>query len=756
MEAIKKVIKQINNLEETIKKYTDKELKNKTMEFKQQLKNGKNLDDILPEAFAVVREATKRITGKRLYDVQLMGGYILNQGRIAEIKAGEGKTLIQGLPAYLNALEGKGVHVITTNEYLSKRDFQEVGQILEFLGITVGLIQQNMNTKDRKQAYQKDVTYGANTEFGFDYLRDNIAYNTEDIVQRGLNYVIIDEADSILLDEAQTPMIISKKNLKTDPYPYVKANSFVRRLKGIQILKEEPKNRKQLEEIEKYDYVEDETYKTVELTQKGIKKAEEEYQVTNFYDGKNANIINEVRQALRANFILKKDVDYIVQDEKIQLIDKFTGRIMHGKKYTRGLHEAIEAKEHLPIEESSQLVATITTQNYFNMYKKMAGMTGTAKASEKEFNEIYKLDVVQVPTNKKSQRIDKKDKIFFTEEEKYNAVIEEIKISQKKGQPVLIGTTSIEKSEKLSEKLKKVNIEHQVLNAKNHELEAQIVEKAGIPYKVTIATNMAGRGTNIVLGGTTKDTKERKKVIEAGGLKVIGTEKHESKRIDEQLRGRSGRQGEVGESIFYLSYEDELMKIYAHKKNKEEIRKAQKRAENRNYTIRKRLVQYDEILNKHRETIYTDRKKILYNNTEEIIKKFISYFCDKIIIDNTEKAKAFLKEISKNENMIITRGNIEQIKEKIVERYQKKRIEIGEEEFSKKEKRKLLLIIDNNWSDHLEIMEELKENMELRAYGRHNPVEEYQKEGKKELDRLVDKIKMNMISQLLFECNYYE
>ena len=756
MEAIKKVIKQINYLEQTTKKYTDNELKQKTIDFKEQLKNGKDVEEIIPEAFAVVREATRRITGKRLYDVQLMGGYILNQGRIAEIKAGEGKTLIQGLPAYLNALEGKGVHVITTNEYLSKRDFNEVGKILEFLGISVGFIHQNMNTRERKQAYQKDVTYGSNTEFGFDYLRDNIAYNSDDVVQRGLNYVIIDEADSILLDEAQTPMIISKKNLKTDPYPYVKANSFVRRLKGITILKEEPKNRRQLEEIEKYDYVEDETYKTVELTQKGIKKAEEEYKIENFYDSKNANIINEIRQALRANVILKKDVDYIVQDDKIQLIDKFTGRIMYGKKYTRGLHEAIEAKEHLTIEESSQLVASITTQNYFKMYKKMSGMTGTAKSSEKEFNEIYKIDVVQIPTNKKSQRVDRKDKVFLTEEEKYNAVIEEIKISKKKGQPVLIGTTSIEKSEILSEKLKKENIEHQVLNAKNHELEAQIVEKAGMPYKVTIATNMAGRGTNILLGGTTENTKERKQEIEAGGLKVIGTEKHESKRIDEQLRGRSGRQGEVGESVFYLSYEDELMKIYAHKKNKEEIRKAQKRAENRNYTIRKRLVQYDEVLNKHRDIIYADRKAILYNDTEKIIEKFVSYFCDKIIKDTTEKAKAFVKEIGKNEKIVISEENIQTVKDKILERYNHKRIEIGQDEFSKKEKRKFLKIIDNNWSDHLEIMEELKENMELRVYGRHDPIEEYQKEGKIELERLVDKIKMNMICQLLFECDYYE
>ena len=518
----------------------------------------------------------------------------------------------------------------------------------------------------------------------------------------------------------------------------------------------EAKNKKQLEEIEKYDYVEDETYKTVELTQKGIKKAEEEYQTSNFYDSKNANIINDVKQALRANVILKKDIDYIIQDEKVELIDKFTGRIMYGKKYTRGLHEAIQAKENLSIEESSELVASITTQNYFKMYKKMSGMTGTAKTSEKEFNEIYKMDVVQIPTNKKSQRIDRKDKVFLTEEEKYNAIIEEIKISQKKGRPVLIGTTSIEKSEIVSKKLTEENMEHQVLNAKNHELEAQIVEKAGMPYKITIATNMAGRGTNILLGGTTEDTKERRQVMEAGGLKVIGTEKHESMRIDEQLRGRSGRQGEVGESIFYLSYEDELMKIYAHKKSKSEIEKAQKRAENRNYTIRKRLVQYDEVLNKHREIIYSDRKAILFNETEKIIKKFIFYFCDKIIQDHTEKSKALLKEIEKNENIIICDENIQELKDKILERYNHKRKEIGQEEFSKIEKRKFLRIIDKNWSEHLEIMEELKENMELRVYGRYDPIEEYQKEGKKELEKLVDKIKMNMICQLLFECDYYE
>ena len=528
----RKVVKIVNSLEAKYMKYSDDELKEKTTEFKQVLlENKKTLSQILPEAYALVREGTKRVTGKRLYDVQIIGGFYLNQRKIAEVKAGEGKTLIQGLPAYLNALTGKGVHMITTNEYLAKRDFNVVGKILEFLGLTVGLIYHEMDKKERKEAYKKDVTYGTNTEFGFDYLRDNIAYDKEELVQRSLNCAIIDEADSILLDEAQTPMIISEKKIKVDSAPYIKADEFVKKLNGITVLKEEVKNKKQVEEIEKYDYVVYDAYKNVDLTLKGVKKAEKEYGLKNLYETKNIEIINYIRQALRANKILRLNEDYIIKDDKILLIDKFTGRIMYGKKYTNGLHEAVEAKENIEIKESSKMLASITTQNYFKMYKKISGMTGTAKESEKEFNDIYLLEVREVPMNKKSKRCDKKDRIYVNCEQKYNAIVEEAKQSNIKGQPVLIGTTSIEKSELLSNLLSKSNVKHNVLNAKNNEEEAKIVANAGNIRSVTIATNMAGRGTNILLGG--EDEKNKQDVIKVGGLKVIGTEKHESSRIDE-------------------------------------------------------------------------------------------------------------------------------------------------------------------------------------------------------------------------------
>ena len=765
MQKIKSIVKQINKLESIVEKYTEKQIKEKTLEYRIQVKqNEKKLEEILPEAFALVREVTKRVTGKRLYDVQLMGGYAIHQGRIAEIKAGEGKTLTESLPAYLNALTGEGVHIITTNEYLARRDYNEVGKIFEYLGLTVGFIYQGMKKEERKEAYQKDVTYGINTEFGFDYLRDNITDDYNNIVQRELNYAIIDEADSILIDEAQTPMIISQKKVNTNPEPYEKADKFVKKLKGITILKEEPKNRYQQEQIEKYDYVVDETYKTVELTQNGIDKAEEEYQLENYYDSKNLEIINNVKQALKANALLEKDVDYIIKEGKIVIIDEFTGRIMLGKRFTRGLHEALEAKEHLKIEESSVLMGSITTQNYFKMYKKLSGMTGTAKTSEKEFNDVYMLDVVKIPTNQKSQRIDKEDKIYLNEEEKYDGVIEEIKKSNIKGQPVLVGTTSIEKSEKLSNKLKKENIEHQVLNAKNNEQEAKIVEQAGKLGKVTIATNMAGRGTNIILGGALENIEERKKVIQSGGLKVIGTEKHESIRIDEQLRGRSGRQGEVGESIFYLSIDDELIRIYANqnkikkykdkKQIKKEIEKTQNKAEDRNYTYRKRLVQYDEVLNKHRKIIYSDRKAIVKGNTENIVKEFIEYFCNQIIIDNKPITRQLIEQLEKTENMTINKDTVEELVSRILDRHNNKKQKVGENEFIKIEKRKFLQVIDKNWIEHLEIMEELKENMELRVYGGYDPVDEYEKEGKQEFNRLIYKIKMNTVSQLLFACDY--
>ena len=763
MQKINKICREIDKLEGKFEEFSSQELKNKTIEFKEKIKSGAQLDQILIEAFAVVREACKRVTGKRLYDVQIMGGSTLNQARIAEIKAGEGKTLTTCLPAYLNSLVGKGVHVITTNEYLAKRDYKEVGKILEYLGITVGLIYQNMDIEERKREYRKEVTYGTNTEFGFDYLRDNIATCEKEIVQRELYYAIIDEADSILLDEAQTPMIIGQKKYKVDIEAYIKANKFVDSLNGISIIKEEPKNKKQFKKIEEYDYVVDETYRTVELTQKGIKKAEKEYNIENFYSESNIEIIDSVKQALRAKAIFQKDIDYIVKDGKVLIIDKYTGRAMPGKRYTKGLHEAIETKEHLKIEESSEIIATITSQNYFKMYKKLAGMTGTAKFSEKEFKEIYQLDVVKIPTNRKMQRIDRKDKIFATEEEKYKGIMEEIKKSKKTGQPILIGTTSIEKSEKISKLLIDEGIEHNVLNAKNDEQEARIVEEAGNLNKVTIATNMAGRGTHIELGSSNKNEKEN--VIKAGGLKVIGTEKHETRRIDEQLRGRSGRQGQIGESIFYLSIEDELLKIYGNKKilgkykNKKEIKSsrikteimnAQKKAENRSYTARKRLVKYDEVLNKQREIIYADRRKILKGSFEEVIKGFIDYFCEQIIIDNSLKAKQMIEQLEKAENISINAENLKELEQRIFTRYIDKKEKIGTEEFHKQEKKKILKVIDENWIIHLENMEYLRDNIELRVYGGYNPIQEYNVEGKKMFNKLINKIKINIVSQLLF------
>ena len=757
----KKILEKIKKHEKEISQYNEQQIKEKTEELKKKIQQEKiELEEILPEAYAIAKRGTKIITGKTLYDVQIEGGYILNQGRIAEIKAGEGKTLTAVLPAYLNALEGKGVHIITTNEYLAQRDYNEVGKILEYLGITVGIIDQDMTTEERKKQYQKEVTYGTNTEFGFDYLRDNIARNKEEIVQRELNYAIIDEADSILIDEAQTPMIISNRKAKNDERPYIKADKFVKSLKGIRIIKENPKDKKQLEENEKYDYVVDETYKTVVLTQKGIKKAEKEYNLKNFYEKENIETINLVKQALCANNILEKDVDYIIKYKNVQIIDKYTGRIMKGKRYTKGLHEAIEAKEGLKIDDSSTMVASITTQNYFKMYKKLSGMTGTAKTAEKELNEIYGLDVVEIPRNLKSKRKDRKDKVYGAEQEKIEAIIKEIKKSQEKGQPVLIGTISIEKSEELSKLLKKENIKHNILNAKNDKEEAKIVEQAGQIGKVTIATNMAGRGTNIIIN--------QDEVIKVGGLKVIGTEKHESRRIDEQLRGRSGRQGQIGESIFYISLEDELIKIYGKNRKikikkeiksktiKKEIEKAQKEAENKNYTSRKRMVNYDKTLNIQRRIIYGDRKQILEGIFEKTIKNFIDYYCEQIIKENTEKSNKVKQKLEEYEKINIREQNLKELEQKIYNRYKMKENEIGKTEFHEIEKQRILKVIDENWIEHLETMEYLKDNIELRVYGGYNPIQEYEKEGKKLFDKLIYKIKMNIINQLLFKNNYIE
>ena len=608
VKRIMPIVEKINALEAEISKLTDEELKNKTNIFKKQLEEGKTLDDILPEAFAVVREASKRVLGMRHFDVQLIGGIILHQGRIAEMRTGEGKTLVATLPVYLNALTGKGVHVITVNDYLAKRDSEWMGKLYKFLGLSVGLVIAGMEPKEKQAAYGCDITYGTNNEYGFDYLRDNMVIYKNQLVQRGLNFAIVDEIDSILIDEARTPLIISgRANQSSDMYK--KANDFVRRLNAKIIVEEDVKDQEQADDNEKYDYIVDLKAKSASLTQKGIKKAEDEFRLENFNDIENSTLVHHVNQALRAHGIMKRDIDYIVKDGEVLIVDEFTGRIMYGRRYNNGLHQAIEAKEGVKIADESKTLATITFQNYFRMYGKLAGMTGTAMTEEAEFQEIYNLDVISIPTNKPTVRQDQNDVIYKNENAKFNAIVKSVKESHEKGQPVLVGTVSIEKSEKLSRFLKKEGIKHEVLNAKFHEKEAEIIAQAGKFGAVTIATNMAGRGTDIILGGNSEylakqemkrnkipdelieqantfyetddqeilnareqfkklekkfdeEIKEEKeKVIAAGGLKIIGTERHESRRIDNQLRGRSGRQGDPGESKFYIGLDDDLMKI---------------------------------------------------------------------------------------------------------------------------------------------------------------------------------------------------
>ena len=608
VQRVMPIVDKINSLEPEIQKLSDSELKEKTNEFKKRLSENETLDDILPEAFAVVREASKRVLGMRHFDVQLIGGIILHQGRIAEMKTGEGKTLVATLPVYLNALTGKGVHVVTVNDYLAKRDSEWMGKLYKFLGLTVGLVIAGMDPSKKQEAYAADITYGTNNEYGFDYLRDNMVIRKQDVVQRPLNYAIVDEIDSILIDEARTPLIISG-TAEASSDLYKKANDFVRRLQAKTIVEEDAKDEMQAEDNEKYDYVIDLKAKSAVLTGKGIKKAEEYFKLENLNDIDNSEIVHHINQALRANGIMKRDIDYIVKDGEVLIVDEFTGRIMYGRRYNNGLHQAIEAKENVKIANESKTLATITFQNYFRMYEKLAGMTGTAMTEEAEFREIYNLDVISIPTNKPMIRQDLNDIIYKNENAKFRAVVEDIKKSNAKGQPVLVGTVSIENSEKLSSILKREGIKHEVLNAKYHEKEAQIIAQAGKYGAVTIATNMAGRGTDIMLGGNSEflakqemrkqgfedslieqadahnetdneeilkareafskyQTKfedeikeEKEKVLQAGGLKIIGTERHESRRIDNQLRGRSGRQGDPGESRFYIALDDDLMKI---------------------------------------------------------------------------------------------------------------------------------------------------------------------------------------------------
>lgn len=828
------IVNKINSLEPEMEKLTDHELKEKTNYFKKQLSEGKTLDDILPEAFAVVREASKRALGMRHFDVQLIGGIILHQGRIAEMKTGEGKTLVATLPVYLNALEGKGVHVITVNDYLAKRDSEWMGKLYKFLGLSVGLVIAGMDPNAKQKAYAADITYGTNNEFGFDYLRDNMVIYKNQLVQRGLHYAIVDEIDSILIDEARTPLIISgRANESSDLYK--KANDFVRRLEPKVIIEEDVKDFEQAEDNEKYDYIVDLKAKSASLTQKGIKKAEEFFGLENFNDLENSTLVHHVNQALRAHGVMKKDIDYIVKDGEVLIVDEFTGRIMYGRRYNNGLHQAIEAKERVKIADESKTLATITFQNYFRMYDKLSGMTGTAMTEEAEFEEIYNLDVVSIPTNKPMVRKDDNDVIYKNENAKFRAVIESVKESHAKGQPVLIGTVSIEKSEKLSKLLNEARIPHEVLNAKSHEKEAMIVAQAGKYGAVTIATNMAGRGTDIMLGGNseylakeemrknrvpeylieesntyyeTDDQdilrareqfnklvekyeeqikEEKQKVIAAGGLKIIGTERHESRRIDNQLRGRSGRQGDVGESKFYIGLDDDLMKIFGgdaitrvyntlgadenmpiqSRMISKAVENAQKKVEGRNFSIRKNVLKYDDVMNVQREIIYNQRREVLdgkdiHENivnmittiAEETVSTYIEGEDGKAVNAeslNTEISNIFGIDMAEFINTHEKDSNaiIEELEKQAIEKYQAKEEEITSEKMRELERVVMLKVVDEKWMNHIDSMDELKNGIGLRAYGQQDPVVKYRTEGMDMFEEMVANIKLDVVKILM-------
>ena len=827
------LVDQINGLEESMSKLSDGELRNKTTEFKERLAKGETLDDLLPEAFAVVREASKRVLGMRHFDVQLIGGIILHQGRIAEMKTGEGKTLVATLPAYLNALSGEGVHIITVNDYLAKRDSEWMGKVYRFLGLSVGLIIAGMKPNEKQDAYNCDITYGTNNEFGFDYLRDNMVIYKDQLVQRKLSYAIVDEIDSILIDEARTPLIISGRANKSSDL-YKKADSFVRKLQAKVIVEEDIKDEAQAEDNENYDYIVDLKAKSATLTQKGIAKAEEEFHLENFNDIENSELVHNVNQALRAYGIMKKDIDYIVKDGEVLIVDEFTGRIMYGRRYNNGLHQAIEAKEQVKIADESKTLATITFQNYFRMYEKLSGMTGTAMTEEAEFQEIYKLDVIAIPTNKPLIRIDEPDIIYKNENAKFRAVIEDIKESYAKGQPVLVGTVSIEKSEKLSKLLDKEGIKHTVLNAKQHEKEAEIVAQAGKFGSVTIATNMAGRGTDIMLGGNSEylakqemkrlgysdelveqatafnetddqeildarakfkelenrfdeEIKEEKqKVIDAGGLKIIGTERHESRRIDNQLRGRSGRQGDPGNSKFYIGLDDDLMKIFGGDKVTKiydtlgadenmpiqsrilsnTVENAQKKVESKNFSIRKNVLNYDDVMNTQREIIYKQRREVLdgenikdsvMNMMDSTVETIVSAFAED---ENINVDEALLAEIHTTlgldkHQLGLHEGDkfkVQELSDKLTEavheKYQQKEEMIGDD-LREIERVITLKVVDDQWMEHIDNMDELKNGIGLRAYGQKDPVVQYRIEGFDMFDAMVENIKIDITKSLL-------
>ena len=834
IKRIEPIVDKIEAIEEELKSLKDEELREKTVEFKKRLENGETLDDILPEAYATVAEASSRVLGMRHFRVQLIGGIIIHQGRIAEMKTGEGKTLVATLPVYLNALSGKGVHVVTVNDYLAKRDSLWMGKLYNFLGLSVGLVVPNMTPEEKRKAYQSDITYGTNNEFGFDYLRDNMTMDKESMVQRELNYAIVDEIDSILIDEARTPLIISG-NVNKQSDLYKRADSFVKTLKPRKIVEN---NDKEFDESDDdYDYIVDLKAKTVALTNTGTKKAEKYFAIESLSDVSNLAISHHINQALRAYGIMAKDKDYIVRDDKVLIVDEFTGRIMDGRRYSDGLHQAIEAKEGVTIANESQTLATITFQNYFRLYNKLAGMTGTAKTEEDEFKGIYKLDIVEIPTNKPVIRKDYNDVIYKTQKAKFNAIVNEVEACYQKGQPVLVGTVSIDKSEIISGLLKKEKIPHQVLNAKFHEKEAEIIAQAGKYKAVTIATNMAGRGTDIMLGGNleymvrselakkgyepeeielaitpieNKDPriiqakkdmkeiedkyrpevqKEKEKVIEAGGLMIIGSERHESRRIDNQLRGRSGRQGDPGASRFYIAMDDDLMKLFGSDKMAavvdalgipddmpieqkmltNTIETAQKKVEGRNYSIRKNVLEYDDVMNQQREIIYSQRREVIAaEDISEIVKKLYSGLLEHIAkeyfasADNIESVdysavNAILKNLFSEDNIISKEDikslneedMIELLKTKVDAIYQKRIDEAKnlniEDQFNKIAKYLVLNTVNQKWMDHIDAITALKEGIGLRAYAQTNPLQAYKIESYNMFEQLNEDIRQEAV-----------
>ena len=835
LKAIYPIVDKIEALDAEYSKLTDEQLKAKTPEFKERLRNGETLDDILPEAFATCREAAWRVLGMKPYRVQLVGGIILHQGRIAEMRTGEGKTLVATLPAYLNALTGEGVHVITVNDYLAKRDSEWMGKVYRFLGLTVGLVIHDIQPKDRKASYSADITYGTNNEFGFDYLRDNMAIYATEMVQRGHAFAIVDEVDSILIDEARTPLIISGQGDKSTQL-YTVVDAFVAKLKGQRVASVDTKEEED-PDLDA-DYVVDEKARTVTLTARGIAKAEQQFQVANLADPENTTLSHHINQAIRARGLMRRDIDYVVKDGEVIIVDEFTGRLMYGRRYSEGLHQAIEAKEGVTVARESKTLATITFQNYFRLYGKLSGMTGTAMTEEEEFGTIYSLDIVEIPTNKPVQRVDHPDVVYKTEAGKFRAIVNQIEECHKKGQPVLVGTISIEKSEELSGMLKRKGIPHKVLNAKFHEKEAEIVAQAGKLGAVTVATNMAGRGTDIMLGGNAEylakaelrkaglsdeliaestgyaDTDneeilnarkmfaeaeakykdeikaEADQVRAAGGLFILGTERHESRRIDNQLRGRAGRQGDPGESRFYLSLEDDIMRLFGSERVmgmmeklgvdedtpidakilSNAIENAQKQVESRNFQTRKTVLEYDDVMNTQRKVIYEQRRKVLDG---ENLKESVQAMLSTVISTEVQAHMGELKHMDaenwrevcaqfrglflRPDEFKFTDEELQQydaqaltdlLQERASDIYARKEAELGEPLMRELERVMMLRVVDEYWMDNIDAMQELRQGIGLRAYGQNDPVVEYKREGYEMFENMIAAIQEETIRRI--------